>query len=185
MTDVSGLRTAADALQLIGVGGVIWDIFDIRQALHLRGVMQIVRDTAGQVGAISRRVLRRIERVFRRPKAQTVQLEAHGTLRVSGSAEMILTYGRAGTDSETIDKLLRIANEHQAAIETVQRAAEAEKTERASAIAALGTELHKAVEDVRALIVRLTGTRHGWRLFFALMIVVGLGLSLWADRLTT
>ena len=183
MSTVQLLRTIGDSLQIVGVFAVVIDIIDVREALGMRALQRVAGDKVAQIGVALRSVVMRVVRVLRKPKPRVIPLEGHAEARMSGSAELTLTYGRAGTDSEMIDKLLRIANEHHALIDKVQRAIEAETSERTTALAGMAAELRDAVAKVDELLRRVAGRHHGRRLLFALMIVLGLGLNLWADRL--
>jgi hypothetical protein len=183
MSTVQLLRTIGDSLQIVGVLAVVIDIVDVREALGMRTLQRVAGEKAARIGVALQGEVMRVVHVFRKPKPRVLPLEGRAEARTSGSAELTVTYGRAGTDSEMIDKLLRIANDHQAFIDKLQRAIEAEKTERTSTLAGMATELRDAVAKVDELLRRVAGRHHGRRLMFALMIVFGLGLNLWADRL--
>lgn len=84
--DIQTIRTIADGMQIIGVSGVIFDIYGTRIVLGMRRPTRVVRDwlahVAASVAEWARRIAMAVVRRFRARRPQSYdRLIAEGSVK--------------------------------------------------------------------------------------------------------
>ncbi|MGO8686163.1 MAG: hypothetical protein ACLQT7_03110 [Candidatus Dormibacteria bacterium] len=161
------LTVAGDALQLLGVVAIVWDLLDVRRVLGLPALRRPVTEWVAR-GA------RRVRARWFPPKPRVIQLSA--TLSASASLRGESTVRTLGASLRDEIEHLRTAAE--AWFAAANKAINEEAEMRAAGYAVLQRDVGELREEMQNLVTRVAGTHHVRRLVFAALVLVGLLLSL-------
>jgi acetoin utilization deacetylase AcuC-like enzyme len=161
------LTVVGDALQLLGVVAIVWDVLDVRRVLGLPNLRRLATEWAA-------RLARQLRARLFPPKPRVIQTSA--TIHESLSFREELTTRVHGPSVR--DDIEHLWNALETWMARTNKIISEETETRAAGFAGVQRDMSELREEVQKLVTRVAGTHHVRRLVFAGFVLVGLILSL-------